>query len=660
MADRTITVSMEIDAEFEGVDDYIEKLDDAEQALNDLERASDGTDITLRATDEATDDINRVNAAIERLSVAEDPDIEIEARDDATETLDKVETSARELDQLNPELELKAEDKASTNIQKAADALEDVGEEADKAEQKLKEADRKASGFGDSIKNAIAGIGLMEFGQKVIELFNLGTQVNNARIAFGELTTPIGDTNELLGELQRATGGAVDKLTLMRTSNMMLKTGLAANADELVRFTDIAFALTGSAEGVENFIAALNNMSYERLDTLGISASTVRARVKELNEAGYDTQTAFKMAVLEEADKTLLKLGDAATAAETPIARLVTALKNAALDIASGFEAAIQGITGIVEIALGQNPIQLQKEQEANAQAQTFVNSYYDAIAYYMTQTGFGDYTMLSEEDRQTFALAIADLFKDIQNDPTLLYNPEGFWESILPVFGSENAKRAFGDAFLAGFDMMQADMAIAAQNTAGQIGKFQSQIDAAKTSTLDFSGRVSGLKIESGELFDLYKANLNTLSEGISAGIDPRWDEAQLSFSEFVDAYDELASAELPEFLDPAIAEQVNEQYDNAVRKLDEMRQLADEGLISSDQLTQAQQMVDDLGEVKDAADKAAEAFKNLSLSTVFGQDADMDMAKEILDRVMEDPRMQALGEGRVGNMQQLSLIHI
>ena len=136
---------------------------------------------------------------------------------------------------------------------------------------------------------------------------------------FKNLTRDIGDFNKILEDLRTVTHGLVTDDQLKDIANKMFGTGLVTTREELTKLVEIgtklgqAYGGQGAAGAMENFNAALLNMSYERLDTLGISASTVRDRVRELKEEidGISTEEAFKIAVVEVGQEALDNLDGA-------------------------------------------------------------------------------------------------------------------------------------------------------------------------------------------------------------------------------------------------------------------------------------------------------------------------------------------------------------
>jgi hypothetical protein len=232
--------------------------------------------------------------------------------------------------------------------------------QAEQATRRADQANQQAtSGFGrlgTAIGGAIAAIGIHQVISFAEEFNELGTQVNIATQTFEQLSDSIDPNNELLARLQDATGGIVSNLDLMSGATRLLSMGLATNSDEVERLTELAVRLGGAMgndaqQSIENFSLLLANESVLRLDSFGISSSRVRQRIDELLASGeaLNRSEAFRLAVLEEGGRSLERLGDAASAAETPLARLQTRLENIAHQGASNFTTGVNATIAFVE-----------------------------------------------------------------------------------------------------------------------------------------------------------------------------------------------------------------------------------------------------------------------------------------------------------------------
>ena len=161
--------------------------------------------------------------------------------------------------------------------------------------------------------------------KKAFDFAKAGAEIEKTTQSFKALTNSIGGTSEaLIEQLRTATGGAVADLSLMQGANQFMAMGLATTTAEVATLTETAVKLgsafgTDASTSIENFSLLLANQSIPRLDTFGISSSKVRERIAELTTGigAVDRETAFMMATMEEAEKTIGKLGlEGATTAD--------------------------------------------------------------------------------------------------------------------------------------------------------------------------------------------------------------------------------------------------------------------------------------------------------------------------------------------------------
>lgn len=190
--------------------------------------------------------------------------------------------------------------------------------------------------------------------QRFAEEFNeLGDNVRRAHETFVALSGGAEQAASGLETMRAATGGIVDNMTLMKSANQLLLTGLAQTHEQAARLTTTAVRLGGAlghdaAASIENLNAALLNNSFVRLDTLGISATAVRERVRELTAAGMDMSAAFAQATMEEGEQAILALGDAAFTAESPILRLQTDIENLHQQLAENFNVGVNATVNLL------------------------------------------------------------------------------------------------------------------------------------------------------------------------------------------------------------------------------------------------------------------------------------------------------------------------
>ena len=186
----------------------------------------------------------------------------------------------------------------------------------------VKSAEKDFGGLAKAAKALGAGLtvaGVVAAGKAAYELGVLGAQSLRTKQAFEAISGSAYEATDNLDAMRRATRGAMSEQQMMATANQLLQMGLAGSAAELETITTMATRL-GSAMGkeagpaVEEFSLMLANQSIPRLDTFGISASKVRARMLELQAAtpGLSREMAFMTATMEEGEAAMGRLGDAA------------------------------------------------------------------------------------------------------------------------------------------------------------------------------------------------------------------------------------------------------------------------------------------------------------------------------------------------------------
>ncbi len=201
----------------------------------------------------------------------------------------------------------------------------------------------------------VAGLSVAKVIDLASELNNLGAQRTQVEALFKVLSGE-GTSGKFLSDLQEATGGIVDDVALMSGSAQLMRMGLADSNEEVVRLIELAVRLKKptdtASDAIDNFSLLLANQSVLRLDSFGISSARVRDRINELLETGQalNREEAFKMAVLEEGSRQLDRLGNAAHAAETPMARLQTTIQNIASQFGQRFNTGLESTIGLLQV----------------------------------------------------------------------------------------------------------------------------------------------------------------------------------------------------------------------------------------------------------------------------------------------------------------------
>jgi hypothetical protein len=174
---------------------------------------------------------------------------------------------------------------------------------------------RGAGGSMNFLQGAIGGaMGALSVGviaRAGLDFAMLAEQSEKTRLSLEGLSG--GQADESIAAIESSLNGAVSKLEAAELAARLFGLGMADTAAEAARFAELGGTLGeafgGTArEGVEQLSLAIANISYERLDALGISSGVVRQRVAELKEEGYALEEAFRMATLEQATITFDKL----------------------------------------------------------------------------------------------------------------------------------------------------------------------------------------------------------------------------------------------------------------------------------------------------------------------------------------------------------------
>ena len=190
---------------------------------------------------------------------------------------------------------------------------------------------------------AAAGIGAVGYG--IARLAMDAAKIEPVRIGFENLSASIGTTAEaMLIDLRQATRGMIADADLMKAGSKLMAMGLADSSEEAAKLAGMASKL-GMAMGedagasIENFTLMLANQSIPRLDSFGISSAAVRARIEELTAAteGMTREEAFMIAVMEQGDVAMAKIGETGGGAQESFLQLQASLSNLKTSIGTAF-----------------------------------------------------------------------------------------------------------------------------------------------------------------------------------------------------------------------------------------------------------------------------------------------------------------------------------
>ena len=184
--------------------------------------------------------------------------------------------------------------------------------------------------------------GLRTLSTFTMDLAALNEQATRSRAAFAALSGGAGEAEKRLKAIQRASNGTMDELTAMNLANRLVALGMADSSGEMEKAVEtgrkIATVMGGDVQGaLENLSLAAANLSFMRLDQMGISATKVRARMKELTEANQalGKEQAFLQAAMEIANTTFAGIDTSTAVSNTE--RLTAALKDLRLVVAEGW-----------------------------------------------------------------------------------------------------------------------------------------------------------------------------------------------------------------------------------------------------------------------------------------------------------------------------------
>lgn len=190
--------------------------------------------------------------------------------------------------------------------------------------------------LGGALVGGLAGYagiqGVKMLANQAGEMANYATSVRRTSVAFELLSGSSVNAAEKLQAVQRASDGGIDKLSAMNIANRAAALGMANTASELERVTKFA-TISGrvlgvdTAQALDNMALAASNLSFARLDQLGISSSEVRKRFQELKGTMSDSE-AFLQAMLETGERTFAGLNDGAILAASGMERLNVAWKD--------------------------------------------------------------------------------------------------------------------------------------------------------------------------------------------------------------------------------------------------------------------------------------------------------------------------------------------
>lgn len=210
--------------------------------------------------------------------------------------------------------------------------------------------------LGGLLQSTIQGLTGMvkKFGAALLGTVTQAAKVTAVTNTFERLVEVVGgDAVLAMEDLRFATRGMVSDADLMAATNKFLSMGIATTTDEAAKLSEIATQL-GTAMGedatasMENFALMMANQSIPRLDSFGISSGAVRTKITALMEAteGMTREQAFNIAVMEEAEIAMKKVGEQGDTAAASLNKIDAGWKNITQSLGSLFLPIAERILG--------------------------------------------------------------------------------------------------------------------------------------------------------------------------------------------------------------------------------------------------------------------------------------------------------------------------
>lgn len=244
-------------------------------------------------------------------------------------------------------LEIKGKGLDASSLRQIAGAFDATGASASRAAPQVE-------GLMDLIAGQVGGLatgaGIAALANYTVQLSELGSRSIQARSALTALSGGAADAQRNIAAIQAVTNGSVSELQAMQSASQILSLGLASNSQQLGEFVRVASLLGAGkfspAESIDQLASAIANVSYERLDQLGISSSAVRARIEELKAStqGLTTEQAFLQAVMEQGTAKANALAAAGVVAGTGMDQFRAATSNLAAELGENLAPKINGV----------------------------------------------------------------------------------------------------------------------------------------------------------------------------------------------------------------------------------------------------------------------------------------------------------------------------
>lgn len=539
----------------------------------------------------------------------------------------------------------------------------------------LKGVDRQLDDLNDGANRSVGGMGKLQgaaaaagaafaalgVASLVSELNELGQQSSATERTFVQLAGGAGAADAILNQLRESTRNTVSDMALQANANTLMSTGIATNAEDMAKLTEIAVGLgtalgNDATESMLNFNAALANSSYERLDTLGISASKVRERVQELQKSGMDMQQAFSQATIEQGTIALDRLGDTVAQNATEADKFNTKITNIKENLAEGVNfhvnmsisvlgdalTSLDQLWQIFQIQGNTHPMQEAAREQFEAAAQAWTDEYIVPISQYMGKETFNPDGTAAE-----WVSSLDQAFELVVRDPSLLQNKQALMEAL--TFVPENERDIMADAIQLSFmdkqsmaAIEQANIAYRAQQQENARKNVLAYVDSFETAVRANAGKLTSI-LDTINIFDKSDAQV--------------WQERQHAIAAAADELNTFTNsyADMWPILDVNNATDVgtlDRLLQNATEELGELQALAEQGLIPDADMAKAQGIVDNLTTMKARIDD----IQGMTLDGLLGKGEGDGSLSQITDMVTGDLSKSGMSEAQIAEFQRLA----
>jgi len=542
-------------------------------------------------------------------------------------------------------------DDYKTKMEQASNATRNMGDSANDGAGKMSLLDRAVGGF-------LAAVSV----QKVIDfgmaLNDMGVAaIGNERV-FRQLIGPGEDFNDLMERLRVATLGIVDDTTLMEGSNRLMRMGLVANTDQLEEMMGMIVRLKSptqdAGQAIEEFSLMLANQSILRLDTFGLSGARVRQRMEELKESGQglSREQQFNIAVMEEMERAIARLGPAAEVSGTSMNRLGTDLENAMGSVGTNIAQGVEGFATGLELLLGSHPAQSAAAEAGAAAAENFMLNYRETFASFSEMAGAPLESSLFQFDPMVMEEFMGEAINRLRDNPSLRGDMSSLMRGLFADFNMADQIEfadLYAEAFEATLNLYEAESQITAENER-QAQLAQARIDQTN-SFLEMEREADRLATQQAQAEEN-----RTEQRGRLADLSKLEYESMMEISRYTgEMVDTLEGLEVPEYMTQEQADRVSQMADEAARLADEIETSIDneEGIFSEEELNAAREQADNLKDIASEAQKAADAFERMSLADVFGQTGG-GLAGEISDMAIDQMKSAGMTDEQIAEYQQ------